>query len=127
MSYITVLGGANEIGGNKILVEDGDTRVFFDFGMSFAERRKFFSPFMPPRNLPELVELGIIPRLEGVYKFDSSTTKVHGVVLSHAHTDHFQCIPFLKRDIKVFASQDIQKIVEAVTETRPKTLENDIT
>jgi hypothetical protein len=24
-------GGVNEIGGNKILLQDGDTRVFFDF------------------------------------------------------------------------------------------------
>ncbi|MGA3191794.1 MAG: hypothetical protein ABSD73_04670 [Candidatus Bathyarchaeia archaeon] len=26
-------GGVNEIGGNKILIKDGDTRIFFDFGM----------------------------------------------------------------------------------------------
>jgi mRNA degradation ribonuclease J1/J2 len=33
---LTFYGGVNEIGGNKILLQDGDTRVFFDFGMSFA-------------------------------------------------------------------------------------------
>jgi ribonuclease J len=126
MTDVTVHGGANEIGGNKILVEDQDTRVFFDFGMSFVERRKFFSSFMPPRDLPQMIELGIIPRLDGVYNLDPSTTQVQGVVLSHAHTDHFQCISLLKRDIKIFASKDALKIIEAVTETRPKTLENDI-
>ena len=28
-------GGVDEIGGNKIFIKDGDTRIFFDFGMSF--------------------------------------------------------------------------------------------
>jgi mRNA degradation ribonuclease J1/J2 len=33
---LTFFGGVNEIGGNKILLQDRDTRVFFDFGMSYA-------------------------------------------------------------------------------------------
>jgi mRNA degradation ribonuclease J1/J2 len=32
-------GGINEIGGNKVLVKDGDTRIFFDFGMSFSMKK----------------------------------------------------------------------------------------
>jgi len=26
-------GGVDEVGGNRILVEDGDTRIFLDFGL----------------------------------------------------------------------------------------------
>lgn len=33
-----VLWGVSEIGGNKILLEDCDTRVFLDFGMSACAR-----------------------------------------------------------------------------------------
>lgn len=33
---LTFYGGVNEIGGNKILLEDKDTRVFLDFGKSFS-------------------------------------------------------------------------------------------
>ena len=36
---ITFFGGVNEIGGNKILLKDLDTKVFFDFGMSFAMKK----------------------------------------------------------------------------------------
>ena len=32
MPTITLYGGAGTIGGNKILLEDGDSRLFFDFG-----------------------------------------------------------------------------------------------
>lgn len=41
---LTFYGGVNEIGGNKILVKDGDTKVFFDFGMSFGMKKLFYSP-----------------------------------------------------------------------------------
>ena len=39
---ITCYGGINEIGGSKILVEDGDVRVFLDFGKSFGRYSDYF-------------------------------------------------------------------------------------
>lgn len=42
-------GGVQEIGGNKILLEDDDTKVFLDFGMSFSQSGKYFSEFLQPR------------------------------------------------------------------------------
>jgi ribonuclease J len=57
----------DEIGGNKILLEDGDTRVFFDFGMSFAMEKQFYSPpFLSPKSEKSLQELGILPQITGV-------------------------------------------------------------
>jgi len=35
MVSLTFYGGVDEIGGNKVLLEDGDVRVFFGFGQSF--------------------------------------------------------------------------------------------
>jgi hypothetical protein len=32
----------NEIGGNKILLDDGGTRILLDFGKGFSRRAKFF-------------------------------------------------------------------------------------
>ena len=40
MVSLTFYGGVNEIGGNKILLEDQDTRLFLDFGMSFTQSGK---------------------------------------------------------------------------------------
>jgi len=42
-------GGINEIGGNKILLEDKDTRVFLDFGKDFSRRAKFFEEYINSR------------------------------------------------------------------------------
>jgi ribonuclease J len=48
---LTFYGGVNEIGGNKVLLKDKDTKVFFDFGMSFSMRRQFYSPpFLSPKS-----------------------------------------------------------------------------
>ncbi len=44
MTSLTFYGGVNEIGGNKILLEDKDTRVFLDFGKSFSRRAKSTDP-----------------------------------------------------------------------------------
>ena len=41
MTSLTFYGGVNEIGGNKILLEDKDTKVFLDFGLSFGTRGTF--------------------------------------------------------------------------------------
>jgi len=63
MTKLTFYGGVNEIGGNKILLEDNGTKLFFDFGMSFGQAGKFFSEFLQPRKcngLGDFFEFGVI-------------------------------------------------------------------
>src|SRR6266571_1480971 len=38
MVQVDILGGIGEIGGNKFLVEDSDSRILLDFGMSLGAR-----------------------------------------------------------------------------------------
>lgn len=37
MTSIDFYGSVDEIGGNKILVDDNKSSFFFDFGMSFSQ------------------------------------------------------------------------------------------
>ena len=39
---ITCFGGAGEIGGNKILLEDNGKRLMLDFGMGFGRVGRYF-------------------------------------------------------------------------------------
>ncbi len=39
MVKLTFYGGINEIGGNKILLQDGDRSLFLDFGYSFKANK----------------------------------------------------------------------------------------
>jgi ribonuclease J len=43
MIKLTFYGGVNEIGGNKILLEHKDTKIFLDFGWSFTMGKDPFS------------------------------------------------------------------------------------
>ena len=49
MTSLTFYGGVNEIGGNKILLEDKGTKVFLDFGKGFSRREKYFEEYLKPR------------------------------------------------------------------------------
>src|SRR6266702_2277397 len=74
MVQIDLLGGIGEIGGNKFLVEDSDSRILLDFGMSLGMRGQFFSePFLSPRDRQGLVTLGILPDIHGLYRDEENT------------------------------------------------------
>ena len=121
---LTFYGGVDEIGGNKILLQDRDTKVFFDFGMSFAMKKKFYSPpFLSPKSEKSLQELGILPKISGVYKFDRSPPEVDAVFLSHGHLDHSAYLSFIKREIPVYCGETTQIILQALSDVRRADLE----
>jgi ribonuclease J len=121
---LTFYGGVDEIGGNKILLQDRDTKVFFDFGMSFAMKKKFYSPpFLSPKSEKSLQELGILPKISGVYKFDLSPPEIDAVFLSHGHLDHSAYLSFIKREIPVYCGETTQIILQALSDVRRADLE----
>lgn len=124
---LTFYGGVNEIGGNKILLQDGDTKVFFDFGMSFSLKKQFFSPpFLSPRSEKSLQELGILPQFRGVYRFDKRSPEVDAVFVSHSHLDHSAYLSFINREIPVYCGETTQLIVKTLSEMRRADLEFDV-
>ncbi len=106
MLSVTCYGGVGEIGGNKVLLEDGSTHLFFDFGFPFKKRAKYFEEFLNPRpgaGLLDLLETGLLPPIEGILRSDLTSKTLwdkfagsplrreltlDGVLLSHAHVYH---------------------------------------
>jgi len=124
---LTFYGGVDEIGGNKILLQDRGTKIFLDFGMSFALKKQYYSlPFLSPRSEKSLQELGILPKLEGFYRFDDRTAGVDAVFLSHAHMDHSAYISFINREIPVYCGETTKTILQALGEMRATALEFDV-
>ena len=120
-------GGVNEIGGNKILLKDRDTRIFLDFGMSFGGKKQFYSPpFLSPKSERSLQELGILPKLDGVYRFDKKPPKVDAIFISHSHLDHSAYLSFIKREIPVYCGETTQLILKTLSEMRRADLEFDV-
>lgn len=126
MARVSVLGGVGEIGGNKILVEDKDVRVMLDFGMSITQRARFFSdPYVSPRRPESLLSLGIIPKIEGVYNWDTGERKVDAIFLSHAHLDHYGYLSMVHRGVPVHCGETTERLMAAITETRRASFETD--
>jgi len=70
MTKLTFYGGVNEIGGNKILLYDRGTKVFFDFGQSFTMGEGYFTGWLAPRNLyglKDYFEFDLLPKIKGLY------------------------------------------------------------
>ncbi len=117
-------GGVDEIGGNKVLLQDRDTRVFFDFGMSFNQRKLFYSPpYLSPKSEKSLQELGILPKIDGLYKFDKSPARADAVFISHGHLDHTAYLSFIKREIPVYCGETTKTILQTLGEVRRTDLE----
>jgi len=140
MVKLSFYGGAGEIGGNKILLEVEDTRVFLDFGISYSSEDRFFEfPLLRPSSLDDLLKTGILPRVSGLYKGtglsatyspdgtpsvcgDGECSEFDGVLLSHAHMDHYGYLGRLRPDIPVYLSPVTKKLIELRNEIREEWL-----
>lgn len=153
MPTLTLYGGVGVIGGTKALLEDGDSRLFFDFGTDYAARGRYFEEFLAPRpghGLLDPLEMELLPPLEGLYRPDLVPTgppagqagdlwaryrdrphyrelpPVDAVLASHAHLDHTGCISFLSPQTTVFATAMTAFIAKAVQDSSSVAMESQV-
>jgi ribonuclease J len=136
MVKLTFYGGVGEIGGNKILLEDNKGKLFLDFGYPYSKYRNFYEEYLKPRpgaGLLDLVVMGLLPKLEGIYRADLEAENlwqkfrqaehyrkledIDGILLTHAHLDHSGHISFLKEDIPVYATATTAFIAKAMQDS----------
>ncbi len=128
------LGGVGEIGGNKLLLEGGDSGVFLDFGVSMSVKRRFFSLHLRPRT-PTYLSLylmtGVIPRLGGIYREDllridspassildkAPKPRVDACIVSHAHIDHYGHVSLLSPNIPIYMGSTTHLLIKHRQET----------
>ncbi len=123
---VTFLGGVNEIGGNKILVEDGPDRVLFDFGPSFAPKwEDYYYNFLKPRTtspVKDLLEFDLIPRIGGLYSKEAladsdlpyRAPEVHAIFITHAHADHAGHLDLVDPEIPVYVGEGTKTLLDAI-------------
>jgi len=123
---LTFLGGVREIGGNKILIEDGGDRILFDFGPSFSPAyEQFYVDYLQPRStapVKDLLEFGLIPRLEGLYSAEAlgdsdlkyRAPEISAIFVSHAHADHAGYLKHVDPEIPVHVGEGTRTLLEAI-------------
>jgi ribonuclease J len=128
MGSLRFYGGVNEIGGNKILLEEGNTKVWLDFGQSFSHGTKYYVNWLQPRRssgLKDYFEFGLIPEIKGLYAKDmlKGTNLLYeepcfqGVFISHAHADHVNHLKFIDPTIPVYLGEGTRFFMEAMEKT----------
>jgi ribonuclease J len=78
---IKAYGGVDEVGGNCIVIEDGDRKIVFDNGIRFSVLRRFYGGRIEPLGLLELRAVGAIPPSEAL-------KEASALYISHLHLDH---------------------------------------
>jgi len=100
--------GAREIGGSCVEVARSDSRIVLDLGMplvKFGRQDERFD-FKEYEQLsgPELVREGILPDIPGLYSWDSAAPPL-GLLISHAHLDHYGLAQFIRHEVPIYASR----------------------
>ena len=125
---VTVHGGAGEIGGNKILLEDGDARIWLDMGQSFNFASEYVTQYLGLRDrfgLKDYFALDLVPKIPGLYSkemldgtgFPYRSPDFSGVLFSHAHFDHTRHLVFADPEIPVYLGEGTHLILEAWAQT----------
>ncbi len=128
MTSLKFHGGVDEIGGNKILLHDGDTSIWLDFGKSFTLGQDYYTGWLQPRTkrgLLDLFEFDLVPRIEGLYAEDQlegtdlryEEPRYDGVFISHAHADHVNHIAFIDPTVPVYTGTGTKLFMEAQERT----------
>ncbi|MFQ5762990.1 MAG: MBL fold metallo-hydrolase [Candidatus Bathyarchaeia archaeon] len=128
MVQLTFYGGVGEIGGNKVLLEDEDTRVFLDFGRSFSWGEGYFYDYLQPRGVNgvgDYLEFNLLPRLRGLYAkqllrntpLRYAEPRFDAVFISHAHVDHVGLCHFLDERIPLYCGEATKVILDALKES----------
>jgi ribonuclease J len=135
---LTVHGGAGEIGGNKVLLEDRGRRLLLDFGISYARRGQFFEEYLKPRTaagLTDLLVTGVLPEVAGFYRRDllalggprtppgHDEPAAEALLLSHAHLDHAGHLGFLDERIPTYCTPLTHRILLAMMQSRGRDFE----
>lgn len=122
-------GGIGTIGGTKIAVTEGEHRIIFDFGTAFAPGGDFWGgPVQPrtgPARLRDMIALGYIPALDGIYRADAAaeaglapgTGENTQIFISHLHLDHMSVVDLIADEVPVWMHADSLRLFRAVAET----------
>lgn len=133
---LTGYGGVEEIGGNAFLLDDGRTRLMLDLGKRFGNDKgveeaglrpgwnDYFDEFLQPRTfrmVPDLLALGLIPDIPGLYRRDlggdDRVPDISAIVLSHGHTDHTGLVGLVQPQVPILTSLETRATMASMQET----------
>jgi len=104
--------GSNEIGGSCVEIWTNKTRIILDIGMPLIDNNGEDFDFSKYSSLNKqgLINQKVLPNIEGLYYQNS--IPIDGVIISHAHQDHFGLSSYVDECIPFYLSKATHKIIE---------------
>jgi len=112
MVNLTIHRGTKEIGGSCVEVRTGNSIILIDFGMPLvgSDGERFDSKSIEGKTREELVQLNILPGVKGLYENEEKT--IDGILISHAHLDHYGFLDYIHPNIPVYMSQGAKELID---------------
>ena len=109
---LTIHRGTKEIGGSCVEFQTDNSRILIDFGMPLVSGNgeRFNSKSIEGKTWEGLVQSNILPDVRGLYKNEEKA--VDGILISHAHLDHYGFLEYVNPDIPVYMSQGAKELID---------------
>ncbi|MBF0504841.1 MAG: MBL fold metallo-hydrolase [Candidatus Omnitrophica bacterium] len=104
--------GTKEIGGICVELMTGKSRIIVDLGIPLVSARKdqpFDSKVIEGKTVKQLLDLGVLPAVNGLYRGDAPC--VDAVLISHSHLDHYGLLRYVHPDISIFISEGAREMI----------------
>ena len=101
---ITIHRGSHEIGGTCIELESvGGSRILLDLGMPLPPLEEIVGKTHPEP---------AFPAVKGLFKTDMGEKPLDGLLVSHAHQDHYGLMQNLRLDVPCFMSNATRELMD---------------
>ena len=104
--------GTKEIGGSCVELQSGNSRILIDFGMPLVtdSKERFDAKSIDGKTTEELIQLNILPNIEGLYKH--SQKSIDAILISHSHLDHYGFLEHVDQDIPIYMSRGAKELID---------------
>lgn len=110
---IVIHRGTKEIGGTCVELTTNKSRIIVDLGIPLVSDRKdqpFDSKVLEGKSVKQLLDLGVLPAITGLYAGDEP--RVNAVLISHSHLDHYGLLRYVHPDIPIYLSEGARELIK---------------
>lgn len=111
---IIIHRGTHEIGGSCVEIESKGSRIVIDIGMPLVkpDGERFDIKDFKNFKGPQLVQEKILPAIKEIYPWDKSADSIDGLLISHAHMDHYGLYSYVRDDLPYYLGEGTKKLID---------------